>query len=123
MRKMIRMTIQKIRKVEQQRAQLLEGLLTDEPLLKGSLALVKRRCGKANCHCVKKPTHEVWVLGSSQGGKPRCQVIRKADVAEARERQATYKEFRAALRELEAMRKEENALLRSLMEDRHVPYE
>jgi hypothetical protein len=123
MRKKILTTLQRIRRLEQQRANTLRRLLGDAPLLRGSLSLVQRTCGKPNCHCATQPGHEVWVLGTSEGGQRRCQVLRQDDVDDVRRRLTAYQEFRKGLRALEATHKEEQELLRGLMEERNVPYE
>ena len=115
--------IRKIRKLEQERGRILNSLLVPNPLLIGSVSRVKRTCGKPNCRCAEKPSHEVWTLATSKEAHRRCQVVRQADVNAVQERVAVYKDFRAALRRLEAIRTEEKSLLRGLMEKRDVPYE
>ncbi len=98
-------------------------LLIADSLLRGSLSLVKRTCGKPNCRCAIKPCHEAWVLATSRQGKPRCQVVRRDDIDDVQQRVAVYKECRAGLRTLEAMHKEEKRLLRGLIDQRNMPYE
>lgn len=115
--------IREIRKLERKRARILASLLVAKPLMKGGLSLVKRTCGKPNCHCAKKPSHEAWVLSSRRDKKARCQVIRKADVAKVSRQVRLYREYREALRTLQAIGKEEKELLHGLMEDRNVGYE
>jgi len=123
MRKQILATIRKIQKLEQRRAQILGGLLVPEPLLKGGLSLVKRTCGKPNCHCATEPGHPVWVFTSGRGTQRRGQVVRQADVDQVRQRVTTYRLFRAAIRELEAITQEQKDLLKGLIESRNAPYE
>jgi hypothetical protein len=122
MNKNIFMIIKKIRKLEQERNRILRTLLVPDPLLIGSVSLVKRTCGKPNCRCTETPSHEVFTLATRRTAKPRCQVVRQADVDAVLERVGIYKDFRAALRRLEAIGKEEKSLLRGLMEKRDVPY-
>ena len=122
MNKNILKTIKKIRQLERERSRILKTLLVPDSLLIGSVSLVKRTCGKPNCHCAEKPSHEVFTLATRKGAKPRCQVVRKADVDAVLERVGIYKDFRAALRRLEAIGKEEKSLLRGLMEKRDAPY-
>ncbi|MFQ5382172.1 MAG: DUF6788 family protein [Dehalococcoidia bacterium] len=123
MRKRILTVSGKIRKLERRRARILEELLVPEPLLKGGLSLVMRTCGKPNCHCAKKPGHPVWVFTGRRGAARRSQVVRQADVERVQERVATYRQFRAAIRELEAIGKEEKQLLKGLIDNRNEPYE
>lgn len=122
MRKRVFTIIRTVRHLQRERARLLAGLLVDEPLLKGSLSLVKRTCGKATCHCADRPAHEVWVLATTQNLRRRCQVVRLPDLHEVQGRLAIYKDFRKGRRRLEAIAKEENRLLRGLIDKRHVPY-
>ena len=115
-------TIRKLRSLEQRRARLLEHLCDDAPLLVGSLSLVKRTCGKPTCHCATTPAHEAWVLATTRNARRRCQVVRFADAEDVGRRVGIYRAFRTALRDLEAIDREERTLLRGLMEDRDVPY-
>lgn len=112
-----------VRRLEGRRAAVLEGLLLPGAFLKGSLSLVYRTCGKPNCHCAQRPGHPVWVLATSQDGRPRRQVVRKADIEEVRQQVTEYRQFREALRQLEAIDLEQRQLLKGLLERRHVPYE
>ena len=115
--------IRKLQALEGRRAQLIERLSANEPLLVGSLSRVRRTCGKPTCHCTVAPAHEAWVLATNRDSRRRCQVVRLADVQEVRERVANYKSFRKVLRELEAIDRDEKALLRGLMETRNMPYD
>jgi hypothetical protein len=123
MRKRILLILRRIRRLERRRAGTLRRLLLDAPLLRASLSLVKRTCGKPSCHCATQPGHDVWVLTTSQGGRRRCQVVRQDDVDTVRQLLSTYQEYREGLRALDATHTEEKLLLRGLMEKRNVPYE
>jgi len=115
--------VRQFNRLEAQRAEAIHSLLHTASLLKGSLSLVKRTCGKPTCHCVKSPGHRVWVLATSSEGTRRCQVVRKSDVDAVRQRVNAYKAFRAAQRRLQAIQKEQQALITGLIEERHLPYE
>jgi hypothetical protein len=125
MSKKIFTTIAQVRRLQQERARILRQLLRQDPLLRGSLSLVKRTCGKPGCHCAQEPSHEAWVLATSHGpgGRRRCQVVRQDDVEAVQERLRVYQDYRTALRELEAIQKKQKAILRGLMETRDEPYE
>jgi hypothetical protein len=123
MRQRVAPIIRQVRRLQQERARLLEDLLADRPLLKGSLSRVKRTCGKATCHCAEAPAHQVWVLATTRDRRRRCQVVRLPDVPKVQERLAIYKDFRRGLRRLYAIGREEKGLLRGLMHKRHAPYE
>ena len=123
MSKTNRRIVGEIRKLDRERVQILKRLLGSGPLLKGSLSLVMRRCGKPNCHCVREPAHPVWVLITRPKAKPRCQVVRLADVETVRGHVKAYKEFRIARRRLCEVEKAQRLLLLRKMEERHMPYE
>lgn len=123
MRKIILTALRRIRRLEEQRTRLLKRLLVADPLLCASLSLVKRTCGKPNCHCATKPGHAAWVLATSERGQRRCQVVRRDDIDEVRWRLQIYQDYREGLRNLETTQKEEKRLLRGLMEKRNMPYE
>lgn len=111
-----------LRRLERRRTALLDRLLVATPLIRGSVTHTHQRCGTPGCHCATKPSHPVWRLATSREGHKRCQLIRQSDVDEVRELVTCYRDFRGGLRELEAMHKEEKALLRGLMEIRDVGY-
>lgn len=122
MRKPILEARHRIRRTEIRRAQLIETLLAAAPLLKGSLSRVMRTCGKPTCHCAKKPGHPAWVLATSAGKLRRCQVIRNADVVAVRQWVSIYRGCRTALQQIEAIQKQQKALLYGEMEKRNRPY-
>ena len=49
----------------------LRVLQADSPMVQGSLYLLRRKCGKPNCRCVRGQLHESWVLTRSEGGQSR----------------------------------------------------
>ena len=116
-------TIRKLRVREQRRARLLDALCDDQPFLVGSLSLVQRTCGKPTCHCATTPAHPAWVLATTRDARRRCQVVRLADVKDVRRQVELYKSFKKALRDLDAIDREQRALMRGLMEGRNVPYD
>jgi hypothetical protein len=50
---------------------LLEESLSRDPLLPGSLYTLRRKCGKANCHCTRGELHASTVLSYRGQGRPR----------------------------------------------------
>ena len=114
--------LRKLRRLERQRALVIDRLLDKTPLLRASFSHVLQRCGKSACRCARKPAHPVWRLASSKNGRQRCQLVRKDDVDWVAEYVERYKGFRQDLRALDAIQKEEKALLRGLMEIRSAEY-
>jgi len=56
---------------------LLRVLLRDQPLVPGTLYLLRRKCGKANCRCAQGSLHASWVLTRSEGGRNRLYAVPK----------------------------------------------
>jgi len=63
------------------------------------------------------------VLATTRDARRRCQVVRLADVEDVRRRVELYKRFKKARRDLDAIDREQRALLRGLMEGRNTPYD
>ena len=53
-------------------------------LLRGSLIVLRRRCGKPACHCAKGLPHATPALSFSQRGKTRILTLRPAQLAAVR---------------------------------------
>jgi len=72
-------------------------------MLRGSLIELRRRCGKAGCHCQEGEPHTTPALSYSQKGKTRIVTLPAKDVAKVK---AGLKRYRQALcgLEKEAMR-------------------
>lgn len=69
-------------------------------LIRGSLIVLRRRCGKANCRCADgESLHESPALSYSERGRTRMLMLPASAVAEVAEATARY---RAAAAELEA---------------------
>lgn len=50
---------------------LLAELIDEGPLLRGTLTLRRRRCGKAPCRCARGELHATWYLVQTNCGRPR----------------------------------------------------
>jgi hypothetical protein len=70
----------------------------EEWMLRGSLIELRRRCGKAGCHCQEKEPHTTPALSYSQEGKTRIVTLSTADVSKVK---TGLKRYRQALRRLE----------------------
>jgi hypothetical protein len=49
----------------------LRTLQRAQPMVPGSLYLLRRKCGKPNCRCAQGQLHAAWVLTRSQEGQRR----------------------------------------------------
>lgn len=72
----------------------------DNWLLRGSLSIRTRKCGKASCHCAKGELHASLYLVQSHDGKPRQLCIPK--LWEPRVRQAVndYQQLQRLIEEV-----------------------
>jgi hypothetical protein len=68
-------------------------------VLRGSLTVLRRRCGSPGCHCATGALHETPVLSYKQGGKTKILSLSPGDVASVSAALARYREAEAALQE------------------------
>ena len=69
-------------------------------VLRGSVVMRRRRCGKPNCRCADGvDLHEAPALSYSAGGRTRILLLEEADVAAVR---AAVERYRGRLAVLEA---------------------
>jgi hypothetical protein len=71
------------------------GIVLD--LLRGSLIVLRRRCGKPNCHCATGDPHETPALSWSEGGKTQILTLRPEEVRQVAAAVGRYKKARAEL--------------------------
>jgi len=67
-----------------------------ELIVRGSLIMLRRKCGTASCRCARGELHETPALTYSADGAKRFLTLRGEDVAEVKAALARYK--RAATR-------------------------
>ena len=110
-------------RLETQRAKLLEYLLSDIALIQGSYTELRVKCGKAGCHCEKKPAHLVARLGTRENGKVLNKVVRIADREEVLQLVEHYKKHRNALREIVKIHQQQKNLIKKLIDDKNQGYQ
>jgi hypothetical protein len=85
-----------LRDAQRQLPALLEECFRREPLLPGSIYVLRRKCGKPNCRCGRGELHESTVLSYRGDGRPR-NVSPSADQIESlRQRTNGYRRARQA---------------------------
>lgn len=72
------------------------GLQRSEPMIQGSFYLLRRKCGKPNCHCVCGQLHGSWVLTRREEGKDRLYSVPKDQRARVRKEAAEYRRYQRA---------------------------
>ena len=69
-----------------------------EPLLlRGSLIVLRRKCGKRACHCAQGGAHKTPALSVSVDGVTRILTLRRQDLAEVRSALRRYQQALADL--------------------------
>lgn len=76
--------------------EVVQGLFSDKPLIRGSVYELKRKCGKSGCKCAKGELHSRMVLSASEKGRTRLRVIPKGSLAQVQEKVKRYQQLRQA---------------------------
>lgn len=66
-------------------------------MVRGVLFTLRRRCGKANCHCASEAGHETPALAYPEGGKTRTITLSAVEVDAVGAALERYNAARAAL--------------------------
>ena len=74
----------------------LAAFLDGQPLVKGTLYTLRRKCAKPSCHCARGRPHETLVLTATISGKTRLWTIPKERSEELRQLTEHYRQFRKA---------------------------
>ena len=92
--------LQKLRELAHATPQEIGPFLSSEPLVKGSVYTLRRRCWKPSCRCARGDKHESVVMTASIGGKTRLWTLSEDQISELRRRTERYRQFRRARAEL-----------------------
>ena len=63
--------------------------------LRGSLIVLRRKCGKPNCHCAQGQPHTTPALSFSQKGKTRILTLTQAELPAVRRALNHYRQAQA----------------------------
>ncbi|CAN5294542.1 hypothetical protein BH23ACT9_BH23ACT9_06920 [soil metagenome] len=69
----------------------------DPLLLRGTLTVFRRRCGKPTCRCASGDPHESPALVIRQGGRTKTLTLTAAEVQEVTAALARYRDAKAAV--------------------------
>jgi hypothetical protein len=75
---------------------LLRVLQRNQPLVPGTLYLLQRKCGKANCRCARGERHAMWVLTRSEAGRSRLYPVPKEQRGRVRSLTREYRLWQLA---------------------------
>jgi len=67
-----------------------------QPMVKGSVYRMQRKCGKPNCGCAAGDGHDSMMLSWSEGGRTRLRSIPEEKLNELKRLTETYQRFRKA---------------------------
>jgi hypothetical protein len=82
------------------RRKLLKQLPKIEDSIRGSLVIMRRVCGKPNCHCQKGTRHKALYISQSQAGRTRMVYIPQPKEAKAHQYIKNYRKIKALLNRL-----------------------
>jgi len=100
---------QRLRELAQAAPNAIGSFLGSEPIVKGTVYTLRRRCSKPTCRCAKGDKHETVVMTASIGGKTRLWTLSEGQIAELRRNTERYRQFRQARAQLV---KEQQEMLR-----------
>jgi hypothetical protein len=66
-------------------------------MVRGTILQLRRRCGKAQCHCAEGEPHVSWALSYSEKGHTRMLVVRPEEVPALRSDLTRYRAAMSAL--------------------------
>ena len=112
----------RLERLEEKRAHLLAEFTQSSPLIVGSITHTKGRCGKPHCACAEKPTHEITLLMTSEGGKKTSHLIRKDDIEDVLGQWQKYKTLKKMIGTLKQLNQEEIEVLQQLIQERKRTY-
>ena len=114
-----------LRKQIQQRqrelSDVLRGLKQRRPLLRGSVYMLRRKCGKAVCRWLDGHLHESWVLSVPQKGRKRLRTVPKGKRTQWQQMTERYRRYRRGRARLVKLFAEILRLVDELERERTVP--
>lgn len=76
--------------------QLKDELATRKPMARGTVYILKRKCGKQNCRCQKGKLHPQICLAWGEGGKKYLRPLRGQEIDRYKKLTAYHRRFRKA---------------------------
>jgi hypothetical protein len=67
-----------------------------QPMVPGSLYLLRRKCGKPNCRCARGELHAAWVLTRSESGRSRLYSVARDQRGRLRPLTQEYRRWQLA---------------------------
>ena len=73
-----------------------DAFLSNRPLIRGTLYVLRRKCSKPSCRCTRGLLHQSTVLTASVSGKTRLWTIPDERISEVRSGTEAYRHFKRA---------------------------
>lgn len=107
----------RLRELINEEVRLLNIFIDRRPLIKGTVYLMKTKCGKKGCKCERVgQLHTAWRFSRSQEGKTQAEYLSKKDVLRYKRLTQNYRRFRRARARLVKIHQEQIKLLNFLEE-------
>ena len=87
---------QSLFRLADQNRKLIPVFLERSQMVKGTVYLLKRRCGKSNCRCARGQLHTTTVLTASISGRTRLKTIPAEQIEKLKLLTKQYRRFRIA---------------------------
>jgi len=84
----------------QKRRKAAKGIPRIEEILRGSIVVARRYCGKANCHCQKGHKHRSLYISQSNNGQSRLVYIPQRSEGQARQLIRNYQALKSVMKEI-----------------------
>lgn len=98
---------QQIYYLKSDETQLLNILLGHKKMIKGTVYVLERRCGKKNCKCRREnKLHKSWVISWTENRKKHLRTIKGKDMERVKALNNNYLIFRGAKIKLMKLQKE-----------------
>ena len=123
MKKSVKSKKEQFHRLELQRNKLINYLLSDCSLMRGSYTELLVKCGKVGCHCVGKPAHLIARLGTRRNNKAQTQVVRIADRKRVRSLVDVYKKHKVASTNFKKIHQQLEQIVKAIIEDKDEQYE
>lgn len=96
-------TLDRIKKLEKQRSQILNQILSIPSMLPGAYKEVHCKCGKPNCWCYKSGGHLFRRITWSENGQSKTKAIPEQDVSWIKELTGNYRQFQKKRRQIKEL--------------------
>jgi len=69
-------------------------MISDKPVVRGTVYELKRKCGKPGCKCARGELHPRMVLSASEAGRTKIRAIPRGMLTDVKIRVRRYQKFR-----------------------------